>query len=202
MLRLDHLAVSATILAEGVDWVEAALGVALAGGGEHALMSTHNRLLGLGDVYLEVIAINPAAPAPNHPRWFDLDHFTGRPRLTNWIAACDDLDASLAALPGSGVATNLARGDLSWRMAIPANGRLPFGGAQPALIQWQGDAHPPQRLPDVGVRLVRLEIATPAPSALIAALAGFSDPRVVFVRGDAFAARAEFSTPTGPRVLE
>lgn len=203
MLRLDHLAVSVTSLAEGVDWVESALGVTLAPGGVHALMSTHNRLLGLGDIYLEVIAIDPSAPKPKHPRWFDLDNFTGSPRLTNWIVACDDLDAALAALPqGVGVPVDLERGDLRWRMAIPTDGRLPCGDTHPALIQWQGSAHPAQRLPDMGVRLDLLEITTPDATALNAALKGqFTDPRVHITHGAHKAMRATFTTPHGPRVL-
>lgn len=204
MLRLDHLAVSATTLAEGVEMAEQALGVALAPGGTHALMSTHNRLLGLGDIYLEVIATDPSAPKPPHPRWFDLDHFNGAPRLTNWIVACDDLEAALAALPqGVGQPVDLARGDLRWRMAVPADGCLPFGNAHPALIQWQGTAHPAQRLPDVAVRLELLEIATPDAAALTATLAGqFADPRVRITHGPQKAMRAQFTTPHGPRVLE
>jgi hypothetical protein len=87
MLTFDHIAISANSLGDGVDMVEAALGVALAGGGEHPHMATHNRLLGLGDLYLEVIAANPAAPRPAWPRWFDLDNFDGPPRLTNWVAS-------------------------------------------------------------------------------------------------------------------
>jgi hypothetical protein len=172
-MRLDHLAVSAATLDEGVAAVEAALGVALVAGGQHPHMGTHNRLLGLGDVYLEVIAVDPAAPAPAWPRWFDLDRFAGPPRLTNWIAACDDLDAEVALGPdGVGVPVALARGDLRWRMAVPATGRLPFDDAFPALIQWQGTAHPVQRLPDSGLRLVRLEVAHPEADALRATLAG------------------------------
>lgn len=203
MLRLDHLAVSAADLAEGVAWVENALGVALSPGGEHGLMSTHNQLLGLGDLYLEVIAINPAAPPPPRPRWFDLDHFTGRPRLTNWIVDCDDLDTAMTRLPGSGAAVDLARGDLRWRMAVPPDGRLPFGGAHPALIQWQGAAHPVLRLPDAGVRLLRVEIATPDHAPLTAALAGmFADPRLVIVPGAELTIRAAFDTANGRRVLE
>jgi hypothetical protein len=204
MLRLDHLAVSATSLAEGVDSVQQALGVTLAPGGVHALMSTHNRLLGLGDIYLEVIAINADAPKPPHPRWFDLDHFSGAPRITNWITACDDLDAALAALPqGVGLPVDLERGDLRWRMAVPADGLLPFGNAHPALIQWQGTTHPTQRLPDAGVRLDLLEIATPDATALTTALAGkFHDPRVKITQGAEKAMRAQFSTPHGMRVLE
>ncbi len=201
MLRLDHLAVSALTLAEGVDAVEATLGLRLAGGGQHPLMATHNRLLGLGDVYLEVIAADPAAPAPAWPRWFDLDHFTGPPRLTNWIAACDDLEAALGAAPeGTGVPVDLARGDLRWRMAVPADGRLPFKGAYPALIQWQGP-HPAARLPDVGARLQRLEVAHPEANGLRAALANFADPRVVIVPGAEKMLRAEIATPHGLRVL-
>ena len=203
-LVFDHLAVSAMALDEGVAAVEAALGVRLQGGGQHPHMATHNRLLGLGDLYLEVIAADPSTPHPAWPRWFDLDRFNGPPRLTNWIAACDDLEAAVAASPpGVGVPVDLQRGDYRWRMAVPADGRLPFDGCFPALIQWQGALHPAGALPDSGVRLTRLEIAHPQAAALRAALAGrLSDKRVVIVAGPAKAMRASFATPNGLRVLE
>ncbi|GAB1362553.1 VOC family protein [Rhodobacter sp.] len=202
-LRLDHVAISSLTLDEGVAAVEVALGVPLAGGGQHPHMATHNRLLGLGDLYLEVIAADPSAPRPAWPRWFDLDRFTGPPRLTNWIAACDDIDAALALAPeGSGVPVQLARGDYRWQMAIPGDGRLPFDGCYPALIQWQGDLHPARALPDSGVRLTLLEIAHPEAAALRKALTGFADPRVRIVQGPAKALRASFSTPHGERALE
>jgi hypothetical protein len=202
-MRLDHLAVSAATLAEGVAAVEAALGVTLAPGGVHPHMGTHNRLLGLGDIYLEVIAPDPAAPAPAWPRWFDLDRFSGPPRLTNWIAACDDLEAEIARGPaGIGTPLALERGDLRWRMAVPATGRLPFDEACPALIQWQGSAHPVQRLPEAGVRLTRLEVTHPQAAALAQALDGrLDDPRVVLRAGPSRGLRAEFRTPAGPRHL-
>ena len=202
-MRLDHIAVSAETLEEGVALVEAALGVALAPGGVHPHMGTHNRLLALGDIYLEVIAPDPAAPRPAWPRWFDLDRFSGPPRLTNWIAACDDLEAEIAQGPdGVGTPLTLERGDLRWRMAVPDSGRLPFDDAFPALISWQGAAHPGQRLPEAGVRLTRLEVVHPNSADLSAALAGrIGDPRVVFVPGPAKALRATFQTPSGPRSL-
>lgn len=201
-LRFDHLAVSALTLAEGVAAVEAALGVALAGGGQHAHMATHNRLLGLGDLYLEVIAADPSAAAPTWPRWFDLDDFSGPPRLTNWVAGGDDLDAALASSPpGTGVPVDLQRGDYRWRMAVPADGKLPFDGAYPALIQWQGALHPANALPEAGVRLTQLEIAHPQAKALRNALP-LHDPRVHFISGPLKAMRATFTTPHGPRVLE
>ncbi len=204
MLQLDHLAVSATTLQDGISAVEEALGVALAGGGKHNHMATHNRLLALGDLYLEVIAPDPTAPAPSWPRWFDLDQFTGPPRLTNWVAACDDLDAELALSPkGTGVPVSLERGDLRWRMAVPDTGKLPYDGCFPALIAWQGALHPAQMLPDAGVRLDRLEIVHPDATELATYLSGrISNPRISFVIGRTKELRATFSTPHGKRILE
>lgn len=202
MMRLDHLAISAATLAAGVDFAENVLGVTFSAGGEHPAMGTHNRLLGLGDLYLEVIAVNPAAPPPPQPRWFDLDQFSGAPRLTNWIVACDDLDAALvAAPPGAGHPMALSRGDLHWRMAVPADGRLPFGNFFPALIEWQGQAHPAARLPDSGVRLRRLEITHPQADALRDALPGLTDPRLGLMPGPVPLRRAIFATPSGDREI-
>jgi hypothetical protein len=203
MLVFDHIAVSADTLADGVAWVEDRLGVALAGGGQHPHMATHNRLLGLGDLYLEVIASDPTAPRPAWPRWFDLDRFTGPSRLTNWVARCDDLEAEVALSPdGIGVPVALARGDFRWRMAVPGDGILPYDGAFPALIEWQGSAHPAPRLPDMGVRLIRLALIHPQADALRDALAGrLDDPRICIEPGPEKAMQAEFSTPHGTRLL-
>ena len=45
-------------------------------------MGTHNRVLGMaGGMYLEVIAIDPDAAAPERPRWFGLDEPAMRERL-------------------------------------------------------------------------------------------------------------------------
>lgn len=203
MLTFDHLAISAETLEAGVAWAEERLGVALTGGGQHPHMATHNRLLGLGDLYLEVIAADPSSPRPAWPRWFDLDRFAGRPRVTNWIARCDDLDAELAlSPPGTGTPVALSRGDFRWRMAVPADGILPFDSAFPALIQWQGSAHPAPRLPDMGVCLTRLTILHPKADELRHSLAGrLDDPRITIEIGPEKAMQAEFATPHGVRTL-
>lgn len=205
MLRLDHLAVSAATLDDGVAHVGAALGVTLPGAvGKHAAMSTHNRLLGLGPAeYLEVIAIDPGAPAPGRPRWFRLDTFAGPPRLSHWILRCDDLAGMLARLrsPERLRATDLARGDFRWRMGVPDDGRLEFDDCFPALIQWQGGLMPPDRLADSGCRLTGLEIAHPDADRIAAVLAPvLADARVRF-RAGAPGLRATFATPAGERVL-
>ena len=202
MTGIDHIVVSAATLDQGVAHVEAALGVTLAGGGKHPLMSTHNRLLGLGDLYLEVIAIDPAAPDPGRPRWFDLDHFAGPPRLTNWVAQADDLPAALANCPpGLGQPVEMTRGAYRWDYTVPADGCLPFDGSFPALLHWHG-RRPPDDLPDSGLRLTRFELVHPRAEALRRALtAVIADPRLVVTEGAAKAMRAEFTGPDGRKVL-
>ena len=204
MLRLDHLAISAATLEEGVEAVEATLGVKFAVGGKHPHMATHNRLLGLGDLYLEVIAIDPTPPRPAWPRWFNLDHFAGPPRLTNWVAACSDITRALQACPkGSGTPVALQRGEYQWQMAVPDDGKLPFDGAFPALIQWHGQMHPAAGLSEANLRLIRLEIAHPEARALAEALAPLiSDTRVAITQGPVASMRASFSTPAGVRHLQ
>lgn len=205
MLTLDHLAVTAETLAAGVAAVEDRLEVRLSPGGRHPAMGTHNALLRLGPgLYLEVIAIDPDAPAPGRPRWFDLDRFAGPPRLTNWIARCDDLEAVLARAPeGSGQPMALERGNLRWRMAVPADGRLPFDGLFPALIAWQGSAHPAALLPETGCRLAALELHHPRAEDLRHALTGLIDePRIALHAAPVPALRAVIDTPSGRRVLE
>lgn len=202
-MELDHIAVAGETRDAATAHVEACLGVETQPGGEHAVFHTHNTLLGLEDgLYLEAIACNPAAPAPDRPRWFDLDRFAGPPRLTNWICRCDDLDATLAVLPYDfGAPVHLQRGDLRWRMAVPASGILPFDNCAPALMQWDGDSHPADRLVTSGCRLQRLTITHPEATAMAEMLAPLlSDVRIVFATGPA-GLMATFDTPSGKRGL-
>lgn len=200
----DHLAIAAEDLTAGASAIESALGVPLEPGGQHTAMSTHNRLLSLGPgEYLEVIAIDAAAPPPGRPRWFALDAFAGPARPRSWVLACDDLASALAlAPPGTGTPIDFRRGDLTWAMAVPSSGLLPFDGIAPALIGWgPGVPHPSTRLPDRGVRLTALTLYHPAAPALAAALVPLtSDSRLRFEIG-APSISAEFATPHGPRVL-
>lgn len=202
--RPDHLVFAAATLEEGAHHVEAVLGVPLQAGGRHAQMGTHNRLLDLGPgLYLEVIAIDPEVTPPEHPRWFDLDNLSGPPRLSNWVVRTDDLDEALmVSPPGTGRPVDFARGALTWRMSVPPDGRLPFDGAFPALIEWRG-AMAADRLADSGCRLRRLILCHPRATDLRAALARvLDDPRLAVVEGPAAALRAEIDTPAGLRVLE
>jgi Glyoxalase-like domain len=204
-IALDHLVVACRTLAAGRAWCEATFGVAPESGGRHPLMGTHNALLRVASprfprAYLELIAIDPEAPAPGRPRWFNLDApslqtaIGDEPRLVHWVARCADIDAASASLREAGFDLGhivnaermTTRGLLRWRITVPDDGGRPAGGAVPLLIEW-GDVHPADSLPTRGVAIESLqvggidgalakqlgvELPAPATSALSAVLAG------------------------------
>ncbi|ADV66545.1 VOC family protein [Deinococcus maricopensis] len=204
---LDHLVVAARTLPEGVAWLEGRLGVPLQPGGEHPLFGTHNALLTLGGgAYLEVIAVNPDAPAPARPRWFALDtpdlraRLAERPRLIHWVAQVPQLQPEWASLHGDPLA--LARGTLTWTLTVPPDGRLPLGGVLPSLIAWAG-AHPTDRLPDAGVRLEALTLTSPDAEALRAHLGALGLGAAATIQaGRAPALTATLRTPAGTVTLD
>ncbi|MEE4279968.1 MAG: VOC family protein [Halieaceae bacterium] len=204
MLTLDHLTVTAENLDDGSEYVERCLGARLSPGGQHAIMGTHNRLLGLGPgLYLEVISVDPEAIDPGRSRWFNLDRCSGPSRLSHWAARCDDLALALSQAPtGSGAALALERGDLRWQMAVSDDGRLPWDDLFPALLAWESEAHPSQRLPDSGIRLSALELFHPDAQALRRVLeAMIHEPRLSVHEATQPSLRARFDTPAGDRWL-
>ncbi|MGB3409503.1 MAG: VOC family protein [Jannaschia sp.] len=200
MQTFDHFAISADTLAEGTAHVEAQIGHMMGPGGKHALMSTHNRLSGLGaGEYFEVIAIDPEAPAPGRPRWFDLDRRAGQPRIGNWIVRTDDLPALVERFPDAGRILAFERGPFRWRMAVPDDGVLPFDGCFPALIQWDS---PAPEFKDAGLRLARLGITHPDAEALVLVLTELMDDPRVRVRTGPRRIAATLETAEGVRTLE
>lgn len=200
MLRLDHLVVSAVMLDAGTAHVENLLGVPLETGGQHGFMGTYNTLLSLGpDCYLEVISIDPSAQDPGRARWFGLDQFSGPPRLTNWVCRSDDIATDLASAPDEmGEIFDAARGDLRWQMALTKAGQYPYGGVFPGMIQWQGSAHPAQRLPDRSIRLKTLALYHPDAEELAATLTTLgADERVTIKAGSTPRLVAIFQTNKG-----
>lgn len=186
MWTLDHIALASTDLMADSAALADRLGVPLGPVGYHDRMGTHNRLLSLGPAcYLEVIAIDPQAPAPDRPRWFDLDNFDGPMRLTNWIVASDDLATDVSRRPEIGAPLSFQRGVYRWQMAVPADGKLPFDRVHPAVIEWAGSAHPAPVLPDHDVRLAGLTVTHPQATTLAAACDALRDDRVRFVEGPA-----------------
>lgn len=167
--RLDHLVIGAATLQQGVEYVRDLLGVELPVGGEHPRMGTHNHLMQLGpETFLEILAINPAAPAPPRPRWFGLDdpfvraQLRQQPRLLTWVVNTPDLaqihQQSQVAL---GTIEPMTRGALNWLITIPDDGHLPGAGLVPTVIQWQTAEHPAHKMAKLGCSLAKLTLYHP-----------------------------------------
>jgi len=166
MNRLDHLVIAAETLQQGVDYIRSKLAVEIPEGGIHKTMGTHNHLMQLGNnVYIEVIAINPEAVVPQHPRWFNLDDALMRaslqqqPRLITWVMNTTDIKTvEHESIIPIGIPTELSRNTLSWQVGLTEDGRLLANGLVPYVIQWHTRPHPSGSMADLGCRLRSLEI--------------------------------------------
>lgn len=181
MIALDHIAVAADRLEDGLTHVHEALGENIPRGGQHLQMGTHNAVARLtGSTYFEIIAPDPDQPKPPHARWFGFDtprvaaRLEQGPALLAWIAATDDIDAAIATASGLGIdygdPIRLTRGDLTWRFAYRVDGDVPLDGAAPCLIDWCGNPHPSANMAPMGATLQTLRIETPEPDRLTALL--------------------------------
>ncbi len=105
-LGIDHLVIAVADPDDAVAAFERAVAPAPTGGGRHDALGTFNRVVWLGDSYLEFIGVFDATLAATS--WVGLPALraleTGGGFAT-WAIATDDLDGDLAALRGSG--TNL-----------------------------------------------------------------------------------------------
>ena len=217
--RVDHLVIAADTLDQGVAWCERSLGAQPTGGGKHPLMGTHNKLLAVSserfpDCYVEIIAIDPDAAAPDRARWFGLDTQALRaavreqPRLVHLVARTQMMDMLRWGLincglnPGEPVAAQreTPRGLLKWRITVRDDGRTECAGALPTLIEWQS-AHPSEHLPRSTVALREVVLRGVPPRALDV----LKLPAVQSAPLDASALAplsATFDTPGGRVVLD
>ena len=185
--RVDHLVIAAHSIEQGIAWCEATLGVTPGPGGEHTLMSTHNRLLRIASpdyprAYLEVIAINPTAPPPGRRRWFDMDDAAlqhavqQQPRLVHFVASSPQAAAATKALRALGIERGpllhaerqTPHGLLRWQISVRADGQRLFYGGLPTLIEW-GDRHPADSMDESGLALQAMHVSHPRVADLRAA---------------------------------
>lgn len=210
--ELDHLVIGAASLEAGVRFIRDKLGVDITPGGKHESMGTHNHLMRLGrGSFLEVIAIDPDAGDPPRPRWYELDdpamqlRLRAGPSLIAWVIRSTNIIAAVedAAVP-LGVITSVRRGDLSWRLTVTADGRMPGGGTIPHVIEWDDGRRPWESMPDLGCSLASLTLADPDGGWLDDALRSLgvdSLPEVRVLEGGPPRLSAKIVTPSG-RVAE
>lgn len=179
ILGIDHVVIACEDLAIAAAQLEEAVGLRASGGGRHEALGTVNRLVWLGDSYLELIAVTD--PARASTSWIGAPTLRALERgggLATYALATDDLGTEVARLraAGSGIAGPLdgerRRSDdrlVRWSLAHPAV----LGPNEPPFLiehdasaaEWTpadrqaraAEVHP------IGapVRLGRLEIAVP-----------------------------------------
>lgn len=154
MNALDHVTIAAASLDSGANYLQQALGVELPPGGKHPDMGTHNRVARVGSGhFLELIAIDPDAPAAARRRWFGLDdsavqaRLALRPRAVGWVVRTDRLDQVLKSSPVDlGRVLSMSRGTRTWRLTVRDDGSTAFDGLVPAFIEWSPGPHPSEAM--------------------------------------------------------
>ena len=201
MAAIDHLMYGVSDLDAGVDALETLLGVRAAPGGSHPGWGTRNALLSLGkDVYLEIIAPDPAQPLDRN--------FGGRlreleqPGLITWAVNVRGLASAAQALNDAGLE---ASGPVPMSREDPKLGRLDWellfvgghdlGLAVPFLIDWLKCPHPSNSTPS-GCALESLELLSPNPDALRKAMKAIGLDLPI-TSAESVGIQATFSSPKG-----
>ena len=169
--RIDHIVIGAANLISGTNILETKLRTKFSPGGEHQIMGTHNNLLKLqSDIYLEVIANNPNVGNPSRQRWFSLDEARTKekikhsPRALCWVLEVDNIEDTVKKCGyNPGEILQVSRGELTWKITVPSNGRLADNGVLPALIEWPSDQHPSKKLTNSKVSINELSLFHPEP---------------------------------------
>lgn len=158
LLELDHVVIAAADLDAAARELEQRHGLASAEGGRHLDWGTANRIVPLGETYLELIAVvDVAKAAETVPGRWVRSALDGQP--LGWAVRTDDLDAvaerlGLTASEGSRVTPGGTV--LRWRSA-----GLEQSVDEPALpffIEWHPDTAFPGRAAASELRLARLEL--------------------------------------------
>ena len=129
LLGIDHLVIAVADPDAAADLLHDRLGLAPGGGGRHERLGTFNRLVWLGDSYLELIGVFVRVAAS--------ESWVGRPSvraldagggLATWALATDAIEADVARLRGAGsdlqapIAGERRRSDgriVRWQLAAP-----------------------------------------------------------------------------------
>ena len=205
-MELDHVLFAVSDLDAAAQELEARHGLASVEGGRHAGWGTANRIVPLGDAYIELITVVDPAEAEGSAfgRWV-AGGIQPRPaRPLGWVARTDELDEVAGRLGLDVSAGSRAGRDgrlLSWCLAgveeAAAEPSLPF------FVQWgQGTPLPgraPVTHPAGAVRLVRLELS--GDSARVSAWLGDDRLRLTVREGEAAVTAVALATDAGEVIL-
>jgi hypothetical protein len=178
--------------------LEARHGLASVEGGRHPGWGTANRIVPLGDTYLELIAVVDEAEAAQSPtgRWVA----GSEPGPLGWAVRTRDLDrvaGRLGLTVTAGARATPSGETLRWRSAgiaeAAAEPPLPF------FLEWEDGTPFPGREPLTSARIARLELEGDADR--LSAWLGTHDLPVVVRPGRGRLARIVLSGPAGEIVI-
>jgi Glyoxalase-like domain len=163
-LELDHVLIAVTDLAAAARTIEERHGLASVEGGRHPGWGTANRIVPLGETYLELIAVvDPAEAAGSAFGSWVAGGATSEGKPLGWVVRTDDIDGVAERLGLEVVAKSRKDASgrtLSWRVAgieeATAEPSLPF------FVEW-GDGtpypgHAPVTHPAGEVKIASLEL--------------------------------------------
>jgi hypothetical protein len=146
-LEIDHVLVAVDDLEHAAAEMEARHGLTSVAGGRHTGWGTANRIVPLGDQFIELVAVvdSSAAALSTFGRWV-AGSVSGRPM--GWAVRTDDIDAvarrlAIAVTPGSRATPD--GGIRSWRSA-----GMDVAAEEPSLpffLQWADGTDLPGRTP-------------------------------------------------------
>jgi hypothetical protein len=180
---VDHVILGVDDLAGAADALGSQHGLTVLDGGRHPGWGTANRIVPLGDTYLELVTVadQDEAARSDFGRWVTA-MLDGTAPPAGWVVRTDDIDAAAARL-GLNVTGGERRGAdgavLRWRFAgVGVAAREPW---LPFVIQWGRDApHPGERAvqhPSGPLRLRELHVSGDEP-AIRGWLGGSLPPQV------------------------
>jgi catechol 2,3-dioxygenase-like lactoylglutathione lyase family enzyme len=99
LTAIDHIIIGVHNLEKAATQFSQKLGLAVSGGGIHPTGGTANRIIVIGDTYLELIAIHDPAEAQQSM----LDRLATQEGYLNFVLASNDIEADSKAMVNSGI---------------------------------------------------------------------------------------------------
>jgi hypothetical protein len=207
VLRLDHVVYAVPDLDEAAIRFRESFGLDSTEGGRHERWGTANRIVPLGDQYLELVAVvdAPAAAETGFGRGV-LERAAGGGGWFTIAAVADDLDAVASRLGievDSGSRTRPDGKTVRWRMAgLDDPRREPW---MPFFLIWDvgGNLHPGRARAGHGVRANGIAwVEVGGDSERLQAWVGGDELPIRFVEADPGIHRVAISTAHGELVIE
>jgi hypothetical protein len=147
VVELDHVLIAVSDLPGAGRRMESLFGVASVAGGRHPGWGTANRIIPLGDAYLELVTVVDSEAATASPfGWWVCRACESAPAFMGWAVRTQDLDRIAKRLdltPDEGSRAGQDGALIRWRMAgvqqAAAEPLLPF------FIEWGQDTRLPWR---------------------------------------------------------